>query len=40
VLIVNTEGATAPRAYEALVGEPAESVQARQAAWKSSPGQA
>lgn len=36
VLIVNTEGATAPQVYEALVGESAESVQARQSAWKSS----
>lgn len=30
VLIVNTEGATAPRVYEELVGESADSVQKRQ----------
>lgn len=36
VLIVNTEGATAPLVYQALVGESSESVQARQSAWKSS----
>ncbi|CAN7780326.1 diaminopropionate ammonia-lyase [Variovorax sp. LjRoot175] len=33
VLIINTEGATAPRVYADLVGESAESVQKRQAAW-------
>jgi diaminopropionate ammonia-lyase len=33
VLIVNTEGATAPQVYEALVGESAKSVQKRQAVW-------
>jgi len=33
VLIINTEGATAPAAYQALVGESAESVRQRQAAW-------
>jgi diaminopropionate ammonia-lyase len=33
VLIINTEGATAPAVYEALVGESAESVQQRQQAW-------
>lgn len=32
VLIVNTEGATAPKVYEELVGESAESVRKRQAA--------
>lgn len=33
VLIINTEGATAPKVYESLVGEPADSVLARQATW-------
>ena len=33
VLIINTEGATAPQVYADLVGESAESVQKRQAAW-------
>lgn len=33
VLIINTEGATAPRVYQKLVGESADSVQKRQAAW-------
>lgn len=33
VLIVNTEGATAPQVYEELVGESANSVQKRQAVW-------
>ena len=34
VLIVNTEGATAPGVYEALVGERADAVRSRQAAWR------
>ncbi|MDZ5457511.1 diaminopropionate ammonia-lyase [Azohydromonas lata] len=34
VLLVNTEGATAPAVYEQLVGEPAWAVRARQAAWR------
>ena len=33
VLVVSTEGATAPDAYEALVGETADSVLARQQEW-------
>lgn len=33
VLVVNTEGATAPGVYEALVGESASSVAKRQARW-------
>lgn len=33
VLIINTEGATAPQVYAELVGEPAAAVEARQAAW-------
>ena len=33
VLIINTEGATAPGLYRALVGEGAEAVLRRQAAW-------
>ncbi|SOY58504.1 Amino-acid dehydratase protein [Cupriavidus taiwanensis] len=33
VLVINTEGATAPAVYQQLVGESAESVRARQAAW-------
>mgnify|MGYP000873729770 CR=1 FL=1 len=33
VLAVNTEGATAPRLYQELVGESAAAVQRRQAAW-------
>ncbi|MFP3616035.1 diaminopropionate ammonia-lyase, partial [Paraburkholderia sp. SIMBA_050] len=33
VLVINTEGATAPGVYEALVGESAISVGTRQAAW-------
>jgi diaminopropionate ammonia-lyase len=36
VLLVNTEGATAPAAYRELVGETAESVLARQSAWRAS----
>jgi diaminopropionate ammonia-lyase len=34
VLLINTEGATAPATYRELVGESAESVLARQAAWQ------
>ena len=34
VLVINTEGATAPGVYASLVGEPAASVLARQAAWR------
>lgn len=33
VLIINTEGATAPQVFKELVGESAESVQARQSDW-------
>ncbi|MBN3762054.1 diaminopropionate ammonia-lyase [Burkholderia sp. Ac-20365] len=33
VLVINTEGATAPHAYAQLVGESAEHVAARQQAW-------
>ncbi|MCO4891274.1 diaminopropionate ammonia-lyase [Cupriavidus sp. WGtm5] len=33
VLVINTEGATAPVVYQQLVGESADSVLARQAAW-------
>ena len=33
VLLINTEGATAPSVYAELVGEHAESVLARQQAW-------
>ncbi|MBI0331454.1 diaminopropionate ammonia-lyase [Burkholderia plantarii] len=33
VLVVNTEGATAPADYARFVGEPAEAVAARQRAW-------
>lgn len=33
VLLINTEGATAPGVYQELVAEPAQSVLARQAAW-------
>jgi diaminopropionate ammonia-lyase len=33
VLIINTEGATAPQVYAELVGESAAAVEARQAAW-------
>jgi diaminopropionate ammonia-lyase len=33
VLIINTEGATAPQVYEELVGESAVSVKAQQASW-------
>jgi diaminopropionate ammonia-lyase len=33
VLIVNTEGATAPQVYQELAGESADSVQARQSRW-------
>lgn len=33
VLIISTEGATAPKVYEELVGEPADAVLNRQAAW-------
>jgi diaminopropionate ammonia-lyase len=35
VLLINTEGATAPGVYAALVGETAASVLARRAAWVS-----
>ncbi|WP_426217799.1 diaminopropionate ammonia-lyase [Pseudomonas sp. DWRC2-2] len=35
VLIINTEGATAPSVYEELVGESGESVQKRQQSWLS-----
>lgn len=34
VLVVNTEGATAPAAYRELIGETAESVLARQSTWR------
>ncbi|MBN3789585.1 diaminopropionate ammonia-lyase [Burkholderia sp. Ac-20353] len=34
VLLINTEGATAPATYRELVGETAEAVLARQAAWR------
>ena len=34
VLIVNTEGATAPGVYLALTGRTAQAVQAAQAAWQ------
>jgi diaminopropionate ammonia-lyase len=34
VLVINTEGATAPSAYRDLVGQSAEEVLARQSAWK------
>ena len=34
VLVINTEGATAPGVYASLVGESAASVLARQAAWR------
>ncbi|MEM5388760.1 diaminopropionate ammonia-lyase [Paraburkholderia phymatum] len=34
VLVINTEGATAPSVYRELVGETANAVEARQAAWK------
>jgi diaminopropionate ammonia-lyase len=33
VLVINTEGATAPDAYAQLVGESAQDVAARQQAW-------
>lgn len=33
VLLISTEGDTAPGVYEELVGEPGESVRARQASW-------
>lgn len=33
VLLISTEGATAPTVYRELVGEPAQAVQQRQAAW-------
>ena len=36
VLVVNTEGATAPSVYLELVGESAESVLRRQATWSRS----
>ncbi len=36
VLIVNTEGATAPQVYERLAGEPAAAVKARQTAYRTS----
>jgi len=35
VLVINTEGATAPLIYQGIVGESAESVFKRQAAWLS-----
>lgn len=34
ILLINTEGATAPATYRELVGESAESVLERQAAWR------
>ncbi len=34
VLLINTEGATAPSVYEGLVGETPASILARQAAWR------
>ena len=34
VLLINTEGATAPAIYEELAGQSAETVLRRQAAWK------
>lgn len=34
VLVINTEGATAPSVFQQLVGESAEAILARQAAWK------
>ena len=34
VLLINTEGATAPAVYAALVGEPAEAVAARRDRWR------
>ncbi|WP_029000129.1 diaminopropionate ammonia-lyase [Azohydromonas australica] len=34
VLLINTEGATAPAVYEALVGETADAVLQRQAGWQ------
>ena len=37
VLLINTEGATAPSVYANLVGESAGSVRGRQAAWLRSP---
>jgi len=37
VLLVSTEGATAPAVYRELVGEPAEAILARQKAWRESP---
>ena len=36
VLLINTEGATAPATYRELVGETAEAVLARQSAWRAS----
>ena len=36
VLVINTEGATAPSVYQQLVGENAHSVQERQFAWRRS----
>lgn len=36
VLLVSTEGATAPAVYRELVGEPAQAVLARQKAWRES----
>ncbi|HET6330875.1 MAG TPA: diaminopropionate ammonia-lyase [Holophagaceae bacterium] len=33
VLVINTEGATAPRVYEGLTGRPPEAVKAAQAEW-------
>ena len=37
ILCISTEGATAPSVYRELVGESAESVLARQDAWKRAP---
>jgi diaminopropionate ammonia-lyase len=36
VLVINTEGATAPAAYAQFVGESAQEVNARQQVWKQS----
>lgn len=38
ILLVNTEGATAPKVYEHLVGQPAEMVMAAQARWRTDAG--
>lgn len=40
VLVINTEGDTAPTVYEALVGESGRAVRARQAGWLRAPRQA